>query len=188
MRRYFVLPLAKTAEGIELRGRDSSRRKISSSKLLSTDKIDSKNAVVFCRLVLASMGGHNRGLLRRQRYARHCKHRQKIPTVKRRRVFLCRLVHIHAARSIFRLGVLKRSFAPICRLARGSRPQRVLTILVPYHLWGAAQKMPRGKGSTPGKTENSEYEKRAQFASKRARFDSKRYFRVAGYPHKLICD
>ena len=49
-RSYRVLPLAKTAEGIELRGRDSSRHKISSSKLLRTDKIDSKNAVVFCRL------------------------------------------------------------------------------------------------------------------------------------------
>ena len=51
MRAYFVLPLAKTAEGIELRGRDSSRRKISSSKLLRTDKqTTAKTAVVFCRL------------------------------------------------------------------------------------------------------------------------------------------
>ena len=39
MRAYFVLPLAKTAEGIELRGRDLSARKISSSKLLRTDKM-----------------------------------------------------------------------------------------------------------------------------------------------------
>ena len=39
LRAYFVLPLAKTAEGIELRGRDSSARKISSSKLLRTGKM-----------------------------------------------------------------------------------------------------------------------------------------------------
>ena len=39
------------------------------------------------------------------KYARlNCEHRQKIPTAKRRRIFLCRLVHIHAARSIFGLG------------------------------------------------------------------------------------
>ena len=46
LRAYFVLPLAKTAEGIDLRGRDLSQRKISSSKLLCTDKnADSQNAV-----------------------------------------------------------------------------------------------------------------------------------------------
>ena len=58
-----------------------------------------------CRLVLASMGSHNRGLVRRQRYA--------------------------------------AAFTQGLHPAGSSRPQRVLTILVPHHLWGAEQKMSR---------------------------------------------
>ena len=59
MRRYFVLPLVKTAEGIDLRGRDLSQRKISSSKLLCTDKnADSQNAVgIFVGLSPSPMAG-----------------------------------------------------------------------------------------------------------------------------------
>ena len=53
MRAYFVLPLAKTAEGIDLRGRDSSARKIPRSKLLRIRKNPAANAAGFFGRILA---------------------------------------------------------------------------------------------------------------------------------------
>ena len=53
MRAYFVLPLAKTAEGIDLRGRDSSARKIPRSKLLRIRNNPAANAAGFFGRILA---------------------------------------------------------------------------------------------------------------------------------------